>query len=108
MSEITVVASLLPVIAKDAHARSAVECSVWSALLPVVAERVHAGELLDRDLGLARSVGAHQAGVLAGLERALGKDDFAPGRHRDDHVCAECLLTRGDIDAELGCDPQRA
>src|SRR5438876_5213428 len=42
------------------------ELTSVARLLPVVAEEARASELLDRDLRLARPVGAHQAHVLSG------------------------------------------
>ena len=63
-----------------------------AGLLPVVAEDVDAGELLDRDLGLARAVGAHQARVLPRPKGSLVEHDLAARRHGHDDVRGERVL----------------
>src|SRR5262249_61091430 len=70
------------------------EVAVVARLFPVVAEDVHARELGHRDLGLARTVRAHQARVLSGLERAFFEQDRMPGRDGDEDVGAEGLFAR--------------
>ena len=61
-----------------------------------------ADELGDGDLRLAGPVGAHQADVLAGPQRALGEQHLVARRHRHDEVGGERLLARaGDVGAEL-------
>ncbi len=70
-------------------------------LLPVVAEHMRAAELLDRDLCLARAVGAHERDVLTCLERAFGIQDVGSRRHRDDDLARERLCgARRDACAE--------
>ena len=71
------------------------ELAVVACLLPVVAEDVRSHELFDRDLGLAGTVGAHQAHVLPCPERARLEERLVPGRDRDADVCRERLLAGG-------------
>src|SRR6266542_2042472 len=63
--QVAAVASLFPVVSVD---EAAARCSVCYALLPVVAEDPNPRQFLDRDLGLARPVRAHQTCVLTGAE----------------------------------------
>ena len=72
-----------------------------AGLLPVVAEDPRAPELLDRDLRLARPVGAHQAHVLSGPQRACGQQDLSARSDGDDHVGASASLRGATRDAEL-------
>ena len=79
------------------------ELAVVACLLPVVAEDVRPRQLGDGDLRLARPVGAHEAHVLAGAERAFADHGLVAGRHRHDEVGPERLLERlCDTGAELG------
>ena len=68
-------------------------------LLPVVAEEPGAGDFLDRDLGLAWSVCAHQGDVLTGPERACGEEDLPTRRDGDDDVGRQRILAGGRDDA---------
>ena len=52
------------------------ELAVVARLLPVVAEDVRPDELFDRDLRLARPVGAHQADVLPGRSEPGPEEDL--------------------------------
>ena len=75
-------------------------------LFPLVAEQAHAGVLPGRapsdtrspgklcggDLGLPGAVGAHQAQVLAGHQRAVLEEHRVAGRHRHHDVRRERLL----------------
>ncbi len=77
-------------------------------LLPLVAEDPRARDLGDGDLGLAGAVGAHQADVLARLQRPLRQQDRLPRRHGHDHRSGERLgLARSRADPELGRDGTR-
>ena len=58
------------------------QLAVVARLLPVVGEDPRAQKLVDGDLGLARTVRAHQAYVLARLEGVLWKEHLVPGGHR--------------------------
>ena len=58
----------------------------------------------DCDLSFPGPVGAHQAHVLARLERALGEQHLVAGRHRHEQVGRERLVTRRHAGADLlGC-----
>ena len=102
------VAQLRHVVARDCTGLDRVrEVAVVRRLHPVVAEHAHAREFLDRDLGLARTVGAHEAHVLAGLERPCGEDRLARRRDRDDDGRRERLFARRNARAELVRDRAR-
>ena len=75
--------------------------AVVRRLLPVVAEDADARELLDRDLGLARAVGAHEAHVLPRTERTLREDRLTPGSHGDDDRRRERLGARDNRRADF-------
>ena len=73
-------AELRHVVARDEACRDrGGELAAVARLLPVVAEDDAPGDLLRRDLGLSRAVGAHERDVLAGPQRALRVEDLAPG-----------------------------
>src|SRR5690348_12209228 len=77
------------------------ELAVVRRLLPVVAENAYTRELAHRDLGLAGPVGAHEARVLAGLQRVFLENELAPRRHRDQQVGGKgCFAAVRDVGAD--------
>src|SRR5206468_2020403 len=70
------------------------ELAVVACLFPVVTEDASTRHLADRNLGLTRAAGAHQADVLSRLQRAFRKQNLVAGRHRGYQIGGECLLAR--------------
>ena len=84
VGDVSRMAGLLPIVAKQAHAR---------VLLRAAAGCMRsARELCGGDLRLPGAVGAHQAHVLPGREGAVLEEHGVPGSHRDHDVRPERFL----------------